>query len=264
MAFETYEVSTQSAQPVELYVLVMGSDIWRMCNSIDSVTWSGDVYTPTIIGRGNIQSGMEAMDIELPSNHPFPYQYATVAPGQTATLTIYRYHRADPSDVKIRYKGVVRTVSYTKQGRGAEIHVIPLTATFDKMIPDRTYQAACNNVLYDSDCKVVRPLFDYVGSVSAVSGSTITVGGLTAAKGATWAEGGYVSHNTADFRLVLSQATDVLTLNLPFYDDVTGTTVHVYAGCDHSAATCASKFSNADNFGGCPYVPTKNIFMTGL
>lgn len=264
MAYEDYEVSVQGGQPVELYILTMGATIWRMCNSIDVVTYLGDTYSPTIVGRGNLKSGMEAMDITLPADHPFPFTYATVAPGVTATLTVLRYQRADPTDVQIRYKGVVRTVSFTKQGRGAKIHVIPLTATFDKLIPDRTYQASCNNVLYDSHCTISRSLYTYNGTPSGVSANTVTIPGLTVAKGGDWAVGGYIAYGSLDFRLVLAQSTDVLTLILPFYEDIVGEAVQVHAGCAHDIGVCDSKFSNAPNFGGCPYVPTKNIFVTGI
>jgi hypothetical protein len=62
----------------------------------------------------------------------------------------------------------------------------------------------------------------------------------------------------------LAQAGDVLTLILPFSVDMVGKVVTVYAGCDRSIAMCVAKFDNLNNFRGCPYVPTKNIFLTGL
>jgi len=265
MAYEDYETSQAEGQPVELYLLVLGTDIWRMHNSIDeTITAGGEDYFPTRISRGSLKTGEEAMDIMLPSSHGFPANFTTVAPGQLATLTIFRYHRADPSDVQVRYKGVVRTVSFTKQGYGATIHVIPLTATFDKMIPDMTYQAGCNHVLFDPKCQVVRASFDYLGTPSAAVSNTLTVPGLTASKGDGWATSGYVAYGSFDFRLVLNQSMDVLTLVLPFYDNVVGESVHVYAGCAHDIGICASKFSNEINYGGCPYVPTKDIFRTGI
>jgi hypothetical protein len=39
-----------------------------------------------------------------------------------------------------------------------------------------------------------------------------------------------------------------------------GTEVQLTVGCDHSTATCASRFGNLDNFGGFPFIPTKNPF----
>ena len=78
----------------------------------------------------------------------------------------------------------------------------------------------------------------------------------------------YVDHvGAAELKaqgLVLEQDGDDLTLVLPFHEDVLSEDVSVYAGCDHTIATCLAKFANDINFGGCPYVPTKNIFITGV
>jgi hypothetical protein len=56
---------------------------------------------------------------------------------------------------------------------------------------------------------------------------------------------------------------------MPFTVDMESENVIVYAGCDHSHATCISKFGtsgseNGDNYRGCSFVPTKNIFETGI
>ncbi|MCK5017619.1 MAG: phage BR0599 family protein [Candidatus Peribacteraceae bacterium] len=264
MSFESLEISVASGQPVELYVLTMGSSIWRMNNSIDEIIYDGQEYHPTKISREAITSGDEALSITMPPGHPFTINYATIAPGQVATLTIYRFHRGDTTDLQVFYKGVVRAVSFTQQARRSIIHVIPIAATFDKNIPDMTYQASCNHVLYDGKCQVFKASYAYVGTPSVATGNVLTVPGLLAAKGAGWAVGGYIEYGTLDFRLVLEQDGDDLTLILPFYENVIDETVNVYAGCDHVLATCISKFNNLINYGGSPYIPTKNIFMTGL
>jgi hypothetical protein len=67
-----------------------------------------------------------------------------------------------------------------------------------------------------------------------------------------------------DRRLILSSSGDVLTLLLPFTSSPLGSTVIVFAGCDHTIATCKSKFNNVVNYGGFAFVPTKNIFQTGI
>jgi len=36
------------------------------------------------------------------------------------------------------------------------------------------------------------------------------------------------------------------------------------AGCDHSVSTCAARFDNLANYGGFPFIPTKNPFSTGV
>lgn len=265
MSFDAYEESVESGSRVELYSLAVGSDIYRMHDQIEeTITESGDIYYKASIGRGKIANGQEHLTVQLPGDHIFSSKFTTVAPGQLATLTIFAYHRQDTADVRVIYKGVVRSVAFTKDLTQSMLSVVPVSEAFKKQIPDRTYQAACNNVLFDADCKLSAGTYQHTNSVTVVSGNTITVNGLLTAKGDGWATGGYVAYGSSDYRLIITQSGDICTLTLPFYSDVLGETVDVFAGCDHSIATCNSKFSNAINFGGCPYIPTKNIFVSGL
>jgi uncharacterized phage protein (TIGR02218 family) len=162
------------------------------------------------------------------------------------------------------YKGVVRAVAFTKDMSKSALSVVPVSEAFNKEIPDRTFQATCNNVLFDANCKISSGSWKHTDVVTLVDGNEITVSGLLSAKGDGWATGGFVAHGTSDYRLILVQSGDICTLSLPFYADVAGETVDVFAGCARNISVCNSKFSNAINFGGCPYVPTKNIFVTGV
>lgn len=266
MTFDAQEKSVESASPIEFCTIAIGTELFRMHNSIEeTITLGADVFYKTHVSRGHIATGQEYLTVELPGDHPFPARYAMIAPGQPATLTIQSYHRGDTSDLRVLYKGVVRSVAFTQQGSKAAMSVIPISEAFDKTLPDRTFQAPCNNILFDDDCKISAGLWSYEEEVTAVEANTITVKNLGSSKGNGWADGGFVCYGVMDYRLILSQTEDVLTLVLPFYEPILGKNVTVYAGCDHSlTGDCQNKFNNTDNFGGFPYVPTKNIFATGL
>lgn len=263
--YDVYEESSAQGSVVELYTLAMGSTIYRMHTSIEPVINSaGDDFFLVSVSRGNISTGQEYLEIALPGDHLFSLQFTTIAPGQTATLTIQSYHRGAPADVRVIYKGVVRSVAFTENAANSALSVVPLTAAFKKDIPERTFQASCNNVLFDPDCKVSAGSFSFTDDVTAIVDNVVTVAGLETAKGDGWSTSGYVAYGVLDYRLILEQDGDDLVLVLPFHEAVLGNNVTVYAGCDHTIATCDSKFSAADDFGGCPYVPTKNIFISGL
>lgn len=265
MSYDAQEESMEAGSRVELYSLAVGSDIYRIHDQIEeTITYSADIYYKAQVSRGKIADGQEHLTVQLPGDHTFSSKFTTIAPGQLATLTVFGYHRGDPADVRVMYKGVVRSVAFTKDLTQSMLSVVPVSEAFKKQIPDRTYQAACNNVLFDVDCKLSAGSYQHTNSVIVVSGNTITVNGLLSAKGNGWATGGYVAYGSSDYRLIIVQSGDICTLTLPFYSNVLGETVDVFAGCDHSIATCNSKFSNAINFGGCPYVPTKNPFISGL
>lgn len=263
--FESLELSAESGSKIELYTLAIGSTIYRMHTSVEPIlNYAGFDYLRVQIGRGAISTGQEFLEVTLPGSHPFPLNFTSIAPGQVASLLIQAVHRDEPTDVKVIYKGVVRSVAFTQNASMSALSLVPINAALDKEIPERTYQAPCNNVLFDADCKIVKASWKYDGTVSAVAGNEVTVTGLEAAKGDGWSTGGYASFGVLDYRLITTQDGDDLILPLPFYESVLNETVTVYAGCNHDIGVCASKFSNEINFGGFPYVPTKNIFITGV
>jgi len=263
--FELHEKSQETGGRIELYALAIGNDTYRMHDGVaEVISYSTDDYYKISVSRGRIATGQEHLTITLPGDHAFSNQITTIAPGQLGTLTIWAYHRADDTDVRVVYKGVVRSVAFTKDMSKSLLSVVPVSEAFDKEIPQRTFQASCNNVLFDDDCKVVEASFQHTAIISAVAGNVITVTGLLSTKGDGWATGGFAAYGVFDYRLILEQSGDDCTLNLPFYSDVSGETLDVFAGCDHSIDTCNSKFSNRPDFGGCPYVPTKDIFRTGV
>jgi len=265
MSFEIYEESAATGSKVELYTLTVGSLIYRMHTSVETtITSGGDVYYRTQVSRGNIATGQEYLEVVLPGSHEFPLIYRNVVPGKVASLTIQEFHRADPSSVRVCYKGVVQAVAFSRNASSATLSVVPLNRALSKLIPERTYQSMCNNVLFDTKCQLSAGSHSYIGTVLSVSGNIVTIGGLESAKGDGWSTSGYAEFGGLDYRLILEQDGNDLILILPFHADVLGEDLTVYAGCDRSVSTCASKFSNDINFGGCPYVPTKNIFWSGI
>jgi len=265
MTFEDHEQSVETGGRIELYTLAIGTSIWRMHDTFsDVIPYAGDDYFKAIISRGRIATGQEHLTVKLPADHEFSNQFTTIAPGQLGTLTIRAYHRADDTDVRVIYKGVVRSVAFTRDMSQSLLSVVPVSEAFDKAVPQRTFQSSCNNVLFDADCKVSSGSFKHTNIVTAVAGNVVTVQALLSTKGDGWATAGFASYGVLDYRLILTQDGDDCILALPFYADVSGKTIDVFAGCEHVIAVCESKFGNRINFGGCPYVPTKNIFATGL
>jgi uncharacterized phage protein (TIGR02218 family) len=196
-------------------------------------------------------------------------QFIDSVPGTAATLKIERIQRPDGPgfEVVTIFNGKIASVAFQKSGREAKIKVVPLVSAQSKPVPNHTYQSLCNHVLYDDLCQVddTDPSFRLsTAAVTAVSGNTITVTGADA-HGDGYYTGGFVeAAGAVDRRLILDQTGTVLTLLLPFTSSPLSTNVTVFAGCDHSIATCKSKFNIVINFGGFAWVPSKNVFETGL
>tara|TARA_R110002167_G_scaffold143958_2_gene333670 strand:- start:22732 stop:23562 length:831 start_codon:yes stop_codon:yes gene_type:complete len=274
MAFDTYEEGQETSAPIELYTFTIGAVISRWTSAEDDITEAADVFTAIPISRGTLKGGgpdtrKENLIITVPGDNAVATQYINSVPGTTATLKIERVQRSDgPTFTVVTiFNGSVSSVAFTKAGREAKIRIVPLVTAQSKPVPNVTYQGLCNRVLYDDFCQVDDTDVAFrlsTAAVTAVSGNTITVTGADL-NGDGYYTGGFVEASGAsDRRLILDQTGTLLTLLLPFSTSPLLTNVTVFAGCDHAVSTCKTKFNNVVNFGGFAWVPTKNVFATGI
>lgn len=273
MSYNAEETSLESGAPIELYTFSLGSETFYYTTAEDSFSDSGNTFVPIFIQRTVILYGPEnrsqTIDITMKANNEFAQKYIGTQPSNLAIVKIQRVHRFDSADEVVTiFNGQVRAVGFSENGFIASLSVMPLTGAFNRTIPLFTYQSPCNHVLYDVRCKVLESSFTFAGTVNAVStdGLTLTVNGLDASKGVGWAKGGRIDiATTNDPRLILDHtATDQVKLLVPYRTSPLNSAVNVRAGCDHTLATCKSKFDNVVNFGGFAFVPTRNPFTAGI
>jgi uncharacterized phage protein (TIGR02218 family) len=131
----------------------------------------------------------------------------------------------------------------------------------DYDMPRNLYSPTCLHTLYDSGCGIIAGTYAASGTCGA--GSTATLINFTGAL-AQHAQGKIVfttgdnANVTATVKSVVVGAS--LTLMYPMPDvPATGDRFTVYAGCDHTRATCTSRFNNLTNFRGFPFVPPPQI-----
>lgn len=277
MTYDALASGVESNRPVELYRIVQGGSTWEWTNIDREVTINSLTYEPEAISRGRIEQGPEderaILEVTVPSENPFAIRFAPSTPGSRATITIQRYQYDDggtPEVITI-YEGKVSSVSFEDDEVIAKIACIPEQSAASRPIPRFTYQNLCNHVLYDGGCKVdeTDSRWRLSATVTAFDPDTnlATVSGA-GAFGADWWVGGFMEINGGDdIRMILSQSGDDLQLLLPFPTSIVGSTVVILAGCDHTIDTCDSKFdtpedtlSNVLNYGGFPFVPTKNPY----
>jgi len=272
MVFDTTEKSVESGQPIEVYTLTLGSTVYRWTGAEDTQSFGGNTFTPIEIYRSSIVQGQEdrdgTMELEVPSSNSFVQSYIDIPPSDPASVEIVKFHRGDASSSASIWKGKVQSVSFSEQNEKAKIICRPDLGTTSRPIPRLTFQVQCNHFLYDNQCQVAEGSFKHTDIVSAVSnsGKVLTVDNLSS-NGSDWAIAGHVVFGS-DKRLILNQSGNDITLNTPFRTSPNGATVDVQAGCDHTAATCKSKFSNLVNFGGFPFIPNgtdgRDIFQDGI
>ena len=160
------------------------------------------------------------------------------------------------------FKGRVASIDGIGRTK-ATVTVAADTCLLDIDMPRRLWSPQCTRVLYDSGCGLARGTYSASGTLAA--GSTTTV--LNWASATAAYQQGTIQFtsgaNNGARRTIKSAAAGVLRLAYPLISTPsTGDAFTVAQGCDHTKATCASKFNNQSNFRGYPYVPPPEI-MSG-
>lgn len=268
MTYAAFETSTELGRPIELYTFTLGTSVSRWTSGVRPITVDTVTYQPIAIERQSIsldpERRTEALRIVLPASTLVVRRYINGVPGQTALLTVSRFHENDGDEEIVEiFSGVVKTIAFSQDGIMAEIAVMPITGDVTALVPRIKYASVCQWILFDTNCGVNSTAFRHLNEVTGVSGLTITVQGL-ASKGTGWANGGELILPSGDSRLIIDHTGDNVRIMIPFVSSPLGQTVEVFAGCNHSTSHCGPKFSNMTNYGGFPFVPTKNVFVNGI
>ncbi len=270
MSFTTLENSVQDAEPIEAYRFTGTLRSYRYTSAEEDILLGGEIYLATPgLQRLGAEAGTHTDDrVELQFQLPFDvevvadYAYAVSPPN--LLLEVFRAHRSSDLsvDFKLLWKGEV--TSFSVQGDLATVHV---PSTFSRAlqanVPGVRYQNPCNHVLYDGRCQASKAANTETAVVTVVGTEAIEVDDDGFADGYLKA-GEMINTRTKERRLIISNVVNVVGINFPFIDIVVGDIVELVAGCDHLYTTCGSKFSNIDNYGGHPFIPTDNPFIGEL
>jgi len=266
MTYEAKELSVEDGAIVELYTFKIGSFIWNFNNSDHPVTVNGIMYSSTQISRTSIKNNQDisnaAITITVPFDNMFAKEYLDSPPSQEATLKVATIHETDTvKQMVIDWIGRVASVKF-KDDVYVDIRCETITTTLRRTLLRRNYQRQCPHLLYGSQCTVDRDDYSFVTPSFFFDGTFMVTAGMSDF-GPNFFDGGYVEFDQEGFplqrRFITITYPDIIVLdlaiNLRAGVPVTAT---LFAGCDHTMTTCKSRFSNLDNFGGMPYIPTKN------
>ena len=163
---------------------------------------------------------------------------------------------AAPLGSVILFKG--RVTSIDEVGRtSAQLTVASDLCLLDVDMPRNLYQPTCNHTLYDSGCGLVKNAFGAAGLVAAGSSATTI---LWSGASALFVQGtiAFTSGPNAGSSATVKSATPGASLTLAYPlpgAPGAGDAFTVFQGCDHTSATCRSKFNNLARFRGFPFVP---------
>ena len=266
MTYSASETSIDSGSPLEIYrFYIEGGEEWLYCSGDIDITYQGKIYQTTALSRDSLTiegSGADnSMVLRMPRNNDLATRYISYVPATTVWVTVSRFHRDDLTDARVIWQGRLRNVSW--QGSEAEVSCDLIASSLKRQGPTRLYQRLCSHMLYDHRCKVNPSSFSVSGAISIVDAFTISLTDASSQANGFWVPG-YITRNGNDHRTVVDHDGTNLTLNIPYEGLVNGEVLVLFAGCDRSKTLCNSRFSNTDNYGGFPYLPTKNPYEVGL
>jgi uncharacterized phage protein (TIGR02218 family) len=264
MSYNTQETGAQTGAPVELYEFRHGPNYYRYTSADADMVRGTKTYEAVPLSRNSIEATQElarqALKISCAATLPILSLFRLAPPSDVITVTVYRMHRGDAESI-IVWMG--RILNVTWRGQQAEIHCESVHTSIKRPGLRRMYQKQCPHVLYSSQCGASESEYRAQLSVAGVSGLNVTVNGLSAFA-AEYFAGGYIEwvnfSGVTERRAIRSSSGNVLVINFQPFGLDAGMSVDVYPGCDHTLATCANKFENSLNYGGMPYIPTKNPF----
>ncbi len=258
------DLEAAGGAPVELYRFVQGAQVWAYTSGDEPVTYNGDTYAPTVIARdaisGDASDTQKAeLNIGVAIGTGVVQQLLNGSTPGPIALTIYRYQRGAPSDVKTIFAGQVAAATWS--AGEVKITNTPVARVVQDSIPRFMYARTCVHALYDAGCGINPAAFSTVGTVLTVTdGGFIVTIVAAASKADGWFTGGVLQDAAGGQAFIEGHVGQVLTLLDALPGLAAGATATLLAGCDRVRATCATKFNNLARFFGFPYIPTKNPY----
>lgn len=274
MSYALRENSVREGNPVELYRFVWGTTRWLYTSADQDIIFNSEKYTTEPIERSNFELTEDAFKNGLEFTvsrtnslieflRPFP-------PDGPIALTAYRGHMDDGEFLAYwigRISSVVDVDNYT-----SKILCDPLSASLKRPGNRGKYSKYCRYAHYKGGCRLNSELFKVGGVVDSISGTTIT-SSVFATQPDGWWRGGkivvgegfygggstYLTGRTWS-RWIIDHTGSSIRIASPMFGVPSSVIFNIYPGCDHSLATCDTKFSNSLNFGGQPWIPERSPF----
>lgn len=251
----------------EFYAFARGVQTWLYTSDDRAVTYNTHIYQPIAMKRGTISESADltrnTLDITVPQGIALLDLFRGTAPLDVIGITLYQLPKG-ATQATTRWIGEIGSVTFATGGT-ATIHGLPPMATLQGNGLKRCWQKACPLNLYGAEqpggCNASAAAMRVNATLTSVTGSVVQ-GATFAGQPNAWFAGGWIewsSGTATERRFIISHTGDTLTLLTPALVPV-GTVVAAYPGCDHTLATCNSKFNNAVNYGGQPWIPGINPF----
>ena len=249
-------------QPIDLYRIVMGPNVWTLTSAPDQV-YNSETYVKTSIKRNGIEQKNEiskaSLEVAIPIDHAIALNLLTSYSEEVMTVTIFT--KID-GDVETSWKG--RLASIKPADADFTLNFESVFTSLRRPGLRARFQRSCRHALYGRGCTLDYTDFGSAGTISAIVGTTLTIP-EAALQTSGYFIGGMVAASDGALSYIINHVGDQVTLQRVNYSILTdfaltgvGTAITLFPGCDHLRATCITKFNNLLNYGGFDWIPDKN------
>jgi len=181
VAYNDYEISAASGQPVEFYDIAMGVTHWRLTSGGVDVDHLGHTYESSPCKRTEIeQTGnipKDGIEFELPKGHALGRLCISGVPEEEITLTIYRGHG---TFFVTYFRGFLTNVKF--DGNAIPICFFePRSSDLPFVGGRRRCMRTCGHKLFGYRCGLNKDDYKITGTIDTISGVTITASEFGAA-----------------------------------------------------------------------------------
>lgn len=234
------------------------------------VTVAGNVFRYAPISFGNIkqtnQVKKQELTLTVPLSDTTGRKLVDAPEPETVSLTILRADVAgavDPfnPEILVAWSGTVGGASVKKET--ISIVGVNIFASLQLSGNRVRYSRLCRHALYGAGCGLGTGPYQQSGTLDGFTGVQVNILASPTIDVATLVGGLLIYGTTRYFVLsaqLLSPGSFRLNLDRPFVEIPGTTSLAVAPGCDRTQETCSARFNNLENFGGFPYIPSKNPF----
>jgi uncharacterized phage protein (TIGR02218 family) len=262
VTYEAFDQSVQDGDPVHLFLFVYEGTEYRFTDIANDYTALGETWVSSGLRSGQISQSndfiKDTVSIAFPRDDTFAELFLSDVQDSQTSVTIHRGYAGDPDQEFIAWwKGRVATSK--AGGSTITIDCEPIFTSLRRPGLRRRYQRSCPYALYGRGCNADPESFAVEDDITAEDGLTFTIP-AAALQTDGFYTGGMLRAPDTVLRFIVNHVGDLITISKPHVGLVVSATIKIYPGCDRSTVTCLNTFDNLDNFGGFPFIPTKNPF----
>lgn len=263
-------------KPIDLFRFVLDEDVWTLTSGDTSIVYNSETYVPAEgLKRSDPEIRNEIsranLEVELDVLHALSQTLLTGFLERVLTLTVYTQDQ-ELASTSITWKG--RLSSQKPLKKTLKLSFESVFTSLRRPGLRARYQKTCRHVLYQNGCNLSASDFAIQADVTAIAGTSVTAtqAGLQADGYFT---GGMIQYGQY-YGYIINHVGTALTLQRPlrYLEDnfnlagygqnygnlYGGDAVYLYPGCNRTRQICLSKFNNLLNFGGFPWIPSRNPF----